>query len=59
MECLLITLLSKKRMENAAYTKYQIPAKGLSWIQHTCTIGNLAMKCNEVDPEYLSLIRLD
>lgn len=59
MECLLIT-----SEENGERFIYQIINTSKRIVLNTtysctCTIGNLAMKCNEVDPEYLFLIRLD
>lgn len=42
-------IIFKKRMENAWNTKFSMPVKGLSWIQHTLkfTIGYWATKCSD------------
>lgn len=46
MECLFIPFLSfLKREWRMLDTKFLIPVKGLSWIQHT--IGYWDMKCSE------------
>lgn len=57
MECLLIT--SEENGERFIYQIINTSKRIVLNTTYMYTIGNLAMKCNEVDPEYLFLIRLD